>query len=339
MKAWLVLASVVLAWMTYKFVELPFRTRFKNFILGLCVAMLLVALLGETVRKLDGIKTRKLSMLNGDPTSLVLGADRNKLQDECSLADSQKSIFQYCLSNLPNPSYALLGDSKAEALFYGLVRESPSEIRWSMIGSVVPPGSGNDQTENQQLKNKLALNAVLQNRSIDLVAWVVTINSIFKIDSTTGFIVNESVPQNAVVAYSQAIRQLEEAGKHVVFVIDNPTLPDPRDCISGGLTSSPSLNHFFRRKENPRCSMSYTDHLAGVRLYHQFAEELKRQHPNLTVYDPTPLLCDIPRNTCTIKRGDTFLYSYSNHISDFANSMIARDMLKNIPELSKAHKN
>lgn len=334
LRASLVVVSVILAWMTYKLVEVPIRSRPKNVVLGLCIAMLLVAASGEVVRKLDGIKTRKLSMLNGDPTTLILGADRDKLQHECGLTDNQKPLFQYCLRNLPNPSHALLGDSKAEALFYGLVRESPAEIHWTMIGSVVPPGVGSDQSEHQKEKNQLALNTILNNPEIKVVAWVATINSLFKIDGETGFIMNEHIPSGVVLAYGQAIQQLESAGKRVVFVIDNPTLTDPRNCISGGLTPSPLLNTIFQRKENPRCSITYAEHLAGVRLYHQFTAELKRDHPNLTIYDPTPLLCDIANNTCSVTQGEMFLYSYSNHISDYANSIIARDMLPTILKLT-----
>lgn len=335
LRASLIVASLILAWMTYELIEKPIRSRRKNFVLGLCLGMLLLALLGVAVNKLDGVKTRKLSMLNGDPTSLVLGADRDKLQHECGLNDEQKPLFQYCLQNISNPNHALLGDSKAEALFYGLVRESPAEVRWTMIGSVVPPGVGSDQSERQKTKNQLALNTLINNPEIKVVTWVATINSLFKIDSETGFIMNKSIPNEVVLAYSQAIQQLESAGKHVAFVIDNPTLTDPRNCISGGLTSSSLLNNFLQRKENPRCSVTYVEHLAGVRLYHQFTEELKRLNPNLIVYDPTHLLCDIPNNTCSVTKGDVFLYSYSNHISDYANSMIARDILPIILKLGK----
>jgi len=338
LRVWLIVASVILGWLTYKLVELPLRARFKNIVLGLCIAMLLVALLGEAVRKFDGIKTRKLSMLNGNPASLILGADRDKLQHECGLNEEQKSLFQYCLSNLANPNHTLLGDSKAEALFYGLVRESPPGIRWSMIGSVAPPNTEDNQNDKQQFKNQLALNTILQNPEIKVVAWVVTINGIFNIDSATGFIVNDRIPNNALLAYSQAIQQLEAAGKRVIFVIDNPTLTDPRNCISGGLTSSPFLNNVLQRKENPRCLISYTDHLSGVRLYHQFTQELQRANPNLTIYDPTSLLCDVAHNICSVTRGEMFLYSYSNHISDYANSMIARDMLQSIASVPNQHK-
>jgi hypothetical protein len=189
--------------------------------------------------------------------------------------------------------------------------------------------------DRQQLKNRLALQTVVHNPSIKVVVLTVALRGIFTLNEDTGFIAADAVPSPEKIAtYSRAIQQLEQAGKRVVFVIDNPTFPDPTSCISGGATSNSFLNGFLRRKENPRCTIRYSDHLAGTRAYRQFVVELKRLHPDLTIYDPTPLLCDIPNNACTITQDGKFLYSYGDHISDYANSMIARDMLPAIHKLA-----
>ena len=201
-------------------------------------------------------------------------------------------------------------------------------MQWVMMGSVSPPEGGAASEDRQQLKNQLALQTVVRDPSIKVVVLAVALRNIFPLDGDTGFIAAKAGPSPAAIAtYSRAIQQLEQAGKRVVFVLDNPTFPDPTSCISGGATSSPFLNHFLRRKENPRCALRYTDHLSGTQAYRQFIGELKRLHPNLAAYDPAPLLCDISRNVCTITREGKFLYSYGDHISDYANSIIARDML------------
>ncbi|HEU0282553.1 MAG TPA: acyltransferase family protein [Gallionella sp.] len=336
---WLVAASIILAWLTYKLLERPVRSRPRSLkiVLILCLAMLLLGVAGLTVKKLDGFKSRQFSMLNADPDTLALGADRGRLQNECGITEAQKSIFQYCLRSGPEePRYALLGDSKGEAFFYGLVRESKPDMQWVMIGSVYPSEPDGASEDRQQLKNRLALQTIVHNPSIKVVALAVALRGIFPLNSDTGFIGTNAAPSPGKIAsYSRTIQQLEQAGKRVVFIIDNPTFPDPRSCISGGATSSPFLNQFLRRKENPHCTIRHTDHLAGTQAYRQFIGELKRLHPSLTVYDPTPLLCDIPRNVCAITHEGKFLYSYGDHISDYANSMIARDMLPVIRELAR----
>lgn len=335
---WLVIASVVLGWMTYKLLERPVRSRprSRKLILSLCLAMFLLGAGGLAVKKLDGFKTRQFSMLHGESSTIVLGADRGRLQHECGLAEEEKPIFQYCLrSSAETPHYALLGDSKAEALFYGLVRESKPEMRWTMIGTVYPPETKAGPDERQHRKNQLALQTIVRDPSIRVVAWTVALRTILPLDAETGFVVPGATSSEKIATYSRAIGELEQSGKRVVFVIDNPTFPDPTTCISGGATSNAFLNQFLRRKENPYCRISYTDHLAGTHAYWQFVEELQRLHPRLVVYDPTPLLCDISNNVCTVTRNGKFLYSYGDHISDYANSMIAQDMLPLIEKLAR----
>jgi len=333
---WLVAASVALAWLTYRFLERPIRSRRTNtnFILLLCMSVFLLGVAGLTVKKQSGFKFRTFSMLNGDTTSIILGADRDKLQHECGISEADKALFQYCLRGGSNPHYAVLGDSKAEALFYGLVRESKPDQQWMMIGSVYPPGSSSAFDDRQQHKNQLALQTIVHNRSIKVVVLAVALRDIFPANRETGYLAKDYVPPNAkVLSYSSTIQQLEQAGKSVVFFIDNPTFPDPTSCISGGATSNSFLNQLLSRKKNPDCTIRYTDFLAGTQAYRQFADELKRLHPRLTIYDPSPLLCDIPDNVCTITHHGKFLYSYGDHISDYANSMIAKDMLPVIRRL------
>jgi len=334
---WLVAVSVVMAWLTYSFLERPIRSRHRttNIILILCMSVFLLGVAGLTVKKLYGFKSRHFSMLNGDSSTVVLGADRDKLQHECGISEAQKYLFQYCLSGGAEAThYLLLGDSKAEALFYGLVRESKPEMQWMMIGSVYPPEGDATSEDRQQLKNRLALETIIHSPSIKAVVLAVALRDIFPVDRDTGFLAKDFVPSSEKIAsYSLTIQQIEQAGKRVVFFIDNPTFPDPTSCISGGATSSPFLNQFLRRKKNPYCTIRYTDYLAGTRVYRQFVGELKRLHPSLIVYDPTPLLCDIPHNICTVTHEGKFLYSYGDHISDYANSMIAKDMLSVIGKL------
>ncbi len=335
-------ASVVLAWITYRFAELPVRARSAHqarrlvFLLGM--AMLLLFLAGVAIKKLDGFKSRALSKLNGDVSTLTIGKDRNALRNECGLPEAQKHSFQFCLSDGSEaPRFAVLGDSKAEALYFGLARESQPGMHGVLIGSVRPPRQDASTDDPQQVKNRLAFQTILDSPSIKVVLFVIALRDTFKINSDTGFIEGNTTSAAAywMTTYDEAIRRIEQAGKRAVFVIDNPTFPDPRSCISGGMTSSSFLNQFLRRKPNPRCAIRYTDHLAGTGAYRQFAADLAKANPHLMIYDPTPLLCDISRGECSIVRDGKYLYGYSDHISDYANSLIARDLLPAIEKRTR----
>lgn len=334
-RLWLLAVSILLAWLTYRFAERPVRAssgkQARRFVLVLCLAMLLLFAAGVTIRKMDGLKFRVLSRLNGDVSTLVLGEDRGSLLHQCGVPDEQKDLFQFCLSQGEQaPRFAVLGDSKAEALFYGLARETTRHMPGLLIGSVTPPRSGEPANDiRQQTRDRVAFQTIVDNASVRVVVLIVALRSTFPANSVTGFPEGDigfaAAKWSAI--YTQAIRRLEQAGKKVIFVIDNPTLPDPRSCIGGGMTSSPLLNRVLRRKPNPRCTIQYSEHLAGTAGYRQFAAELVRLNPALTVYDPTPLLCDISRNECSTAINGNFLYSYSDHLSDYANSLIAKDLL------------
>ncbi|OQA33065.1 MAG: O-acetyltransferase OatA [Betaproteobacteria bacterium ADurb.Bin341] len=330
----LMLAAVFLSWLTYRFVELPIRTASgqtaKKRIVLLACLMLLIFIAGIAIRKLDGIKSRHYSMLNGDVRTLVLGEDRHLRPHHCGVPETQKKIFRFCLSkdDLP-PRIIILGDSKAEAIFYGLAREAGPETGVAIIGSINLPKDDPNAKDPESVKRRLALRAATESPSVETVVLVLAMRAFFSIDNETGLIKGS---QEQAIAYwrqefNTVISQLEQRGKRVIFLIDNPFLPDPRSCVAGGMTSSPFLNQFLRRQPNPRCTIRLTDHLAGTAPYRQLLDELARRHPSLIVYDPTPFLCDTAQNQCAITRDGKFLYSYSDHYSDYANSLIAKDLL------------
>jgi hypothetical protein len=138
-----------------------------------------------------------------------------------------------------------------------------------------------------------------------------------------------------LLGVSNAIQLLEKAGKRVMFLVDHPGFPDPKSCISGGLTKSEFLNQFLYRKENPLCSMTYEQHMHTNERYRLWIKTLQEKHPSLIVYDPTSLVCDVANNQCGISKDGQFLYSYGDHLSDYGNSMIAKDLLPKISHLLK----
>lgn len=329
---WILLGlSVVLAWLTYRYVERPIRARSRSRVLiwCLCLAMVAVGVAGFVVKSAHGYRHRLAGMMNGDPTTMVIGADRARLLPGCGIPQGAKQGLNYCVQSTDQaPRYAVVGDSKAEALFYGLVRESAPGTPWSLIGTVYPPLPGVEAPDRQQLANRLAFQSLLEQDSIQAVILATALRTVHRIDAQTGFIRSDAVlPQHQIEAYGQAIEALLAAGRRVVFVIDNPTFPDPTSCVKGGVTGSAWINQWLYRKENPHCQLRLSDHLAGTRPYREFVAELQRRHPRLEIYDPTPLLCDATRDLCPMTLQNSFLYSYGDHLSDHASSLIARDLL------------
>jgi peptidoglycan/LPS O-acetylase OafA/YrhL len=342
-RAALVAASVVLAWLTYRWVERPIRFggrldgRFDGHAGGhagglarwkvptLCSVMLLVFLAGYVLTANHGFKSRHHARLNADPATMVNGADRSNLLADCLLAPSERVLFEWCMRDQkPVSAYVVLGDSKGESLFFGLSRETAGPRGWRLLGPVQHVAG------DAAPLSRVSYQAVEQDPNVEVVVFANALRGMFALDPQSGFVRTE-VPdadiEHHVETYSRAFARFARAGKRSVFVVDNPSLPDPNSCVSGAMTGIPLLSQLLVRRANPYCTVRYTDHLQGTRAYQEFVQRLKVRNPDVLVFDPTPLLCDIPANVCTITEGRNFLYSYGDHISDYASSKIARQLL------------
>jgi peptidoglycan/LPS O-acetylase OafA/YrhL len=340
-RIFLLVLSIGFAWLTYRLIEKPIRQNILNrkIFWALVITVLSVGISGHLINKSKGIPSRQFGLLNADPKSLTMGADRLRLVRECAISEDNKKIFQTCWTDPKGrPRLAVIGDSKAEAIFYGLARESSANASWMMMGNMTPVASDLSRFDSKNtLRTNLAIEALLKNKDIEVVLIGVALRSIFAVQDTYSHETMAKSPhfQSSLLGLSKTIHQLEQSGKNVIFFMDHPGFPDPKSCISGGMTSSDFLNQFLTRKVNPRCSMTYAQYRFDSQRYFEFVADLKRLHPRLYVYDPIPLVCDIPNNRCEISKDGKFLYSYGDHLSDYANSMIAKDLLPKIEHLLK----
>jgi peptidoglycan/LPS O-acetylase OafA/YrhL len=328
--------SFVLAYLTYRWVEQPIRfsQRYPRAVMWLCLWMVAVLLMSHGINRFDGLKFRHHGMLNADPSTLIVGTERGTLNNSCTLPPDKQELLMWCFQDgkLALPNHVVLGDSKGEALIYSLIRSSPPEDSWAMMGPI------NLLSGEDNPLNKAAYAAIDNNPDMKVVVLSNALRGMFRLDPLTGLIAQHSTSEEIdahVATYSRMIRHWQANGRHVVFVIDNPTLPDPNSCISGGLTRFELLNTVLQRQQNPQCLLRFTDHLKGTAAYQEFITKLKHDNPDLLVYDPLPLLCDIPADTCTIAKEGKFLYSYGDHISDHAGMLMAKDMLPLINAMNK----
>jgi peptidoglycan/LPS O-acetylase OafA/YrhL len=328
----LLTASLILAWLTYRYIEYPirFKNRPKYTIAWLSGVMVMLILVGIITKNSHGFKFRNTSMLNGDPSTLTLGANKKQLIKACGIdPEIQKSKkIKFCYSSQQETlTNIIVGDSKGEALYFSLAQQSLPHQGWRLIGSTAPLDIYR-QGENA----KIIFDSIINNPDIKTVVLANALRTIFPLDKNSGSILDNPALNSGelLTAYNDTIHRLQDAGKRVVFLIDNPTLPDPRNCISGGLTSFSWLNEFLSRKQNPDCSLPFNTHIQRSKPYLDFVRTLQQDNPALLVYDPTPLLCDSARNRCSIQEGRNFLYSYSDHISDYAGLKIARQLLQQL---------
>jgi peptidoglycan/LPS O-acetylase OafA/YrhL len=105
-------------------------------------------------------------------------------------------------------------------------------------------------------------------------------------------------------AYDAAIGRAAAAGKRVVLALDIPELDYvPEYCTDHEPTTG----------SKPDCAIARGRVDARQGTYRRVVARLQREHPRLAVFDPLPLLCD--ERWCYAKRNGVLMYAGDNHLS------------------------
>jgi len=337
----LLAASFLLAWATYRVIERPVRYgRFGGRrAIAAAAVMGCVAALGLAISLKEGVPSREVN--SRDPTwpSRVgpYATDvRPMLLEDCGLPPEQSRLLARCVRDSRGVErFALVGDSKADAMFHGLVRTSTEAGRWMFVGgatghdSVEPELFGKDRHEPYVLPSRIAFEAVARDRNVETVVIVAATRALFHLSS------NDSIEDLATSPWYDEARDglgrfvtgLLDAGKKVVIVVDNPTLPDPKLCMTDArITWHGKVGNFLGiGKPDARCEISIDRHLELSARYRKLLSEVQRIAPDrITLFDLEPFLCDMARRRCGAFDGDMFLYSFADHVSDAASMRIGK---------------
>ena len=330
--------SIALAWLTYTLLERPTRFGGQQGVTttALAVAMVLAGSIGYATFLQKGLPTRAAVKINLDKESGLDDLDQGRSIAGCGIArDEDAKLFGACLhDSRASAKYAVIGDSKAASLYPGLVRTSNESGRWLIIGGNGPNGAPvpviSDQpvfAKSQKLAT-IAIKAVSENPDIETVALVAAVRSLFRLSNDYSI---EDLPSNgtydaALEGLTNAANLLIKAGKKIVIVVDNPTFPDPRDCVDR-TTTSDVLNSVLVKNVSWRCRLEVGRHLELSKPYLDLLERVRQTNPaKVTIFDTLKYFCDLEKGVCLPYRNDRLLYSYSHHMSDYAAGLVGKDL-------------
>jgi peptidoglycan/LPS O-acetylase OafA/YrhL len=294
------LGAFVLAWLTWRLLEVPLRhARSRLVTIGLTVLMLVLAGVGLSVLLKQGLPERASIVENArHHQSLILVEDKANAA-ACKQRYGFDSMYEYCqLANIDqDPSVVLIGDSHGYHVLAGLTKYySERGENLLLLGTRhpywgLPPGDDPYQAATQQML-ELALNTP----SVKTVVF-----------STHVRLSDADPAAQAIVDAARAtFRRFTEAGKHVIFMTDIPILTfEPRACIKrAGITSSATRSP---------CSLPRSEVDAQTPRYDVMVKQLMAEFPQIELFETTPHMCDA--QACHAIIDGQLMYRDKHHLS------------------------
>ena len=332
-----VLLSVILAWLTYQVVER--RIRLGGYggikVATLVVVMAVIGVAGYETYSSDGLVFREVLKINWILGTANDGGDGENTINGCGVENEERTkLFAFCVHDKrPGIKYALMGDSKAAALFPGVIRTSSEGARWLFIGGPAPL-IFTDAARERQAQNIAAVEALEKDSSLEKVVIVNSIRNIFQISDgvRSGNIAtydykylrnlrNINNYSRTFAGLSEVVSRLANSGKKIVLVVDNPALPNAKDCIVRK-TSISFINRILV-KQNPDCFVSLKLFNEEIAIYRKLLADVQALHPGMVeVFDPTEIYCDKQKAICPALKNGRLVYAYTDHLSDYAAGLV-----------------
>lgn len=320
-----ILLSFVLALATYELVERKVRL-FPRAADVLAIGMVAVATIGTLPVAMEGFANRKANSY----ASLLQGArplSHGVSDGSCSgLVENPELRNEVCLSLGSTPTVLIVGDSHAMSLTSAAASEG---LRTLLIaGSSCLPFRGyqlHGASEPNSNRNcdRIAQEAFTAAAKIKSLRTVIlaTMGPAYFADPVDYHIYRDSrLASNQerafVDGYVSAIREFQQLGLNVIFLIDVPELGfDPSACAPRNISLV----------TEPACLLSRGSLDRRQARYRELISEISHQTPGSVVYDSAPLFCDT--TICKWWRDGRSLYFDKNHLSLAGSRLVLRNLM------------
>lgn len=347
-----VVAAFGLAWLTYRFFELPLRARNgQRAAIGLVCASVICGAIGANIFLRDGLSFRlKDAQAKSEAKALEWP---ESLRSDAACRDARvPDIPADCLMSdeTSPPALALIGDSHANHYFWGLsegLRDRGLNLLQLGRGGCLPLYGLDVRNDGIPLECPRVVNAV-----IDHVVASPDVHTVLLAGRWPSYLTGREMKDDAghleddeelVLAATLArtpdarqaiarqaldttLQRLLNAGKRVVFLHAVPELAfDARECV----TWNP--NRFVSRTPRHGCEVPRARVEARNAEYRGSLETVLSRYPQVAVFDPVPVMCD--DRTCFGKRGGILLYRDDDHLSLAGSTWVGEAMSDELARL------
>lgn len=321
---WILLA-LGLAWLSWRFVELPFRDKRllagrKPVLVGGLLAMAVLAVTGSVVRSSDGFPQR----LSGKALEYAQARDWRAGQMKCMLVTSDKVQDKACLLGPDKdvPATQLFwGDSHAAALLPAIEDNAAREGRpvWLYSMSACPPILSDDPRQRCRDFNEHTMEQVrrLQPKDVVLASnWSLYVYG--REDGDRKVLLNSrdstaEAEARMAAALQARVKAIRETGAQVWLFKEVPLQR------KGAISRLTSLARVGRSAEG--LGRPLQEHLARQRFLSSLFDSMSAADPGVHVIDPTPLMC--AGGVCSVELNGHTQYKDEDHLSDAGSARLS----------------
>lgn len=331
-KVLMAMASLLLAWLTYRFIERPIRKKGQSgAVAALMILMLAVGLSSALIVGRQGWDDRPYSWANFSPEASVYmsSMDRSPRQGDCFNLNHKGSVFG---AALPNTFYCMLGDTEAlrTIVVYGdshslsmipalelYGQKYGLRIIYSGIDSCLPfLGVMKDYNKNKACTELAVRMPELAHRKgaeavMFIQLWSGYVNS-SRLKSQTSVEHGTTLVGQAAFEHglSQTISNYQNMGIRIIFMEDVPSqkISPPIDKIR--------FDDTLGLEQINRLSITRAEHMAAQANVNSVLEAAAREYPGsvFTINVDDAMCNDL---VCPLASYGRFLYYDSEHLSQF----------------------
>lgn len=310
--------SVILGWMSWRFVELPFREKRwlagrKPVLVGGLITMVVIAGAGQAIRSADGVPER----LSGQAMQYAQARDWRMGQMDCLLQRDSPDLSKVCRfggSDSTPPIQLVWGDSHAAALLPAIKADAQRFATpvWLASLSGCLPILGPELRQQCQDFNRQTLQTVRDQHIHDVVLaarWSLYLygeedgdwqHVLYRQDS------REVAEQKVARDLEEMVASLRAAGARVWIFKE---VPLQRQGTVARLSSLAMIGRSAEKVGRP-----VADHQARQQFLDSLFHRLSAADPQVHVLDPAALMC--VKGVCRAEFEGFSQYMDENHLSD-----------------------
>ena len=328
------LMSLALGYISWRYVENPFRdrklTKTKTIVSWGSMMTILFLMIGLVGYLKKGFVSRVPERIR----YLVENPQEPFANDLCLEKYPQLKKFDACLLSKDYPPEVLiLGDSHSQHYYKSLSSALGKKSVMNLASwSCLPFSSDNHTSKNNCEANiDAAIRFVVEANSIKVVYlaghWSYLSSGGFGIENQNYRLpgpLTKGQAESYIRAGAKVLDALTKSGKQILFIKD---IPDLDFGVQSCFDMSPYKNNSIRKN----CHMAFSSYLNRYKEYDLLISTLTNRYPSMDIYSPTSLFCSSSADACYATENNRPLYFDSDHLTLRGSDLVVQDILSRYP--------